>query len=221
MSYIDCIKHELLGNFNGLPIYHPLESVQENNWGDYDFNCTPNNLILGRGSGEHPALVLHDLAGLAACYVLLCIDKLQKYYPESYISPPESTLERLWDIAHRTEKHLEFCEWSMIQIHRFVEFAKSPLNNTPFDEEEISIEDWIKCSMGEFIFYSLPELNPDYEEIINLEGIKNNWELGYWFCNVNCPPPNYIKSKKASLQADSFREHGFFRWDYVYPPRSE
>lgn len=34
MSYIDTIKHEFLGYFNGLPIYHPLENRQGNPWDD-------------------------------------------------------------------------------------------------------------------------------------------------------------------------------------------
>lgn len=130
----------------------------------------------------------------------------------------QSTQDRLWDIAYRTEKHLEFCDWSMELIHNFVERAKSPFGK-PFDKNEESMEDWIKGSIGEFIFYSLPELNPDYQEIINLDGIKDNWELGYWYTNVTCPPPNYIKSKAQSLQGVGFQEHGFFRWDYVYPPK--
>ncbi|UYZ69474.1 hypothetical protein LP090_07720 [Moraxella bovis] len=219
MSDIDTIKHELLGYFNGLPIYHPLESRQGNPWGDYEFNCTPDNLILGGGAGEHPALVLHDLGGLSASYVLECIDKLTEHFPERFTPPPQSTQDRLWDIASRTQKHLEFCGWSMTNIHHFVENAKSPLHGKPFDEKEESMENWIKNSIGEFILYSLPELNPDYQEIINLDGIKDNWNLGYWYNNFTCPPPNYIKSKAQSLQGSGFQEHGFFRWDYVYPPK--
>lgn len=211
MSYIDTIKHELVGQFNGLPIYHPLESETSNQWGDYDFNCTPDNLVLGGGAGEHPALVLHDLGGLSAYYILHCIENSDL---------PKDTINRVWDIAHRTKEHLEFCGWSMGQIHRFVENSKSEVNNTPFNSDTDNIENWIKYSIGEFIFYSLPELNPDYQEIINLEGMKDNF-LGYWFCNVTCPPPNYIKSRKQAMQETGFEQNGFFRWDFIYSVQDE
>lgn len=211
MSYIDTIKHELVGQFNGLPIYHPLESETSNKWGDYDFNCTPDNLVLGGGAGEHPALVLHDLGGLSAHYILHCIENFDL---------PEETINRVCDIAYRTEEHLEFCGWSMGQIHRFVENSKSEVNSTPFNPDMYNIENWIKYSIGEFIFYSLPELNPDYQEIINLEGMKDNF-LGYWFCNVTCPPPNYIKSRKQAMQETGFEQNGFFRWDFIYSVQDE
>lgn len=219
MSYIDTIKHELLGYLNGLPIYHPTESRLGGLWGAEEFSCTPDNLILGGGAGEHPALVLHDLGGLSAFYAIDCIRNLSEYFPDDYCEPPETTQERLWEMAHRTEEHLEFCGWSMEQVHCFVENAKSPLHSRPLNLEVQSAEAWIKSSLGEFIFYSLVELNPDYQEIINLDGIKNNWELGYWYNNVRCPPPNYIKSKAQSLKGNGFKEHGFFRWDYIYPPK--
>ena len=46
MSHIDSFKHELVGLFGGLPVYHPLEVI------DGDFRCDPTQLLLGGGSGE-------------------------------------------------------------------------------------------------------------------------------------------------------------------------
>lgn len=219
MSHIDGIKHELLGYLNGLPIYHPLESMCGNAWGDYDFNCTPENLVLGGGSGEHPALVLHDLGGLAAFHLWDGIKQVKAENPEYHALPSQSTQNRLRDMVYRTDKHLEFCDWSMQQIHAFVKHAKSPLNRTPFKPKQMMVEDWIRHSIGEFILYSLPELNPDYNEIIHLDGISD-WMAYPYFCNVLCPPPNYAPSKKQTLH-ELLPERGFFRWDYVYPPKSE
>jgi hypothetical protein len=47
MSYIDSFRHEFIGFFAGLPVYHPLEVVVDT----ANFSCTPQNLIMGGGSG--------------------------------------------------------------------------------------------------------------------------------------------------------------------------
>lgn len=216
MSYIDTIKHELVGYFNGLPIYHPLETIKEGKWGESDFSCSPDNLVIGGGGGEHPALVIHDLETLVVFYILTCIEKNEKHFSDSFTPPPDKTIDRLNDIMFSTKENLEFCSWSMKQIRDFVELAKSPLHQTPLLDNQ-AVEDWIRDSIGEFVYFSLPQLNPLQEEINSLSGIEG-WFSGYWMCNVTCPAPNYIKSKKESLRDTSFREHGFFRWDYRYPP---
>ncbi len=216
MSYIDTIKHELVGYINGLPIYHPVEAVKYGGWGDYNFSCNPENLVIGGGAGEHPALVIHNLGSLAASYILLCIERHSEYFADTFTAPPEETINRLSDIAFDSGEHLEFCHWSMTHFRDFVELAKSPLHATPLLEKQTP-EGWIKKSIGEFVYFSLPELNSFHEEINNLPGIEG-WFPGYWMSNVTCPPPNYIKSKKESLRGSGFKEHGFFRWDYTYPP---
>jgi len=217
MSYIDTIKHELVGYINGLPIYHPLETVIDSEWGGYDFSCSPQNLIIGGGAGEHAALVIHNLDSLVAQYILLCIEKHTEHFADSFIAPPEETIDRLSDVAFDTKENLEFCGWSMTNIRDFVELAKSPLHFTPLLENQAP-EEWIKESIGQFVYFSLPELSPFTEEINNLPGIKD-WFPGYWMSNVTCPPPNHIKSRKESLHGTGFKEHGFFRWDYTYPPK--
>lgn len=216
MSYVDTIKHELVGYINGLPIYHPIESTKETDWGEYDFSCSPENLVIGGGAGEHPAIVVHGLGSLVASFLLLCIEKNTEHSQGRYSSPPESTMERLMDMLCDTVKNLEFCGWSMNNHSEFVQRANSPLHATPLQTKQHP-ETWLKDSLGEFVFYSLPELNPFQQEIENLPGLSD-WLPGYWMNNVRCPPPNYIKSKRQSLTDSSFKEHGFFRWDYVYPP---
>lgn len=218
MSYIDSIKHELVGYINGLPIYHPLETIKDGAWGEYDFSCSPENLVIGGGSGEHPALVVHHLGSLVARYLLLCIEKNVEHFSDRIPTPPEETVDRLSDIAFDTGETLEFCNWSMTHIRDFVDLAKSPLHQTPLHETQ-DPEEWIKESIGEFVYFSLPELNPFHAEMIRLPGINDGF-LGYWMKNVTCPPPNYIKSKKESIRGDGFKEHGFFRWDYNYPPET-
>ena len=220
MSYIDTIEHELVGYLNGLPIYHPLETVDTKKWGSYDFSCSPQNLVIGGGAGEHPALVIHNLEYLVIGFLLAAFDKIitikeeKKYYCD-FESPSEELIESLNEMLSQTDSEcLEFCGWSMKNIKEFVELAKSPLHSTPLLEDKDS-EEWIKDSIGEFIYYSLPELNPLQDDILKLPDMKKS--VGYWMVNVTCPPPNYVKSKKESLQSENFKRHGFFRWDYSMP----
>jgi hypothetical protein len=216
MSYIDTIDHELIGYLNGLPIYHPLESVSKGTWGEYDFSCSPSNLVLGGGSGEHPALILHKLESFVAKYILFDDDQKVKHFADRGYKPlEEDVLNQLIDISEVEDKVLEFCDWSMIQTYDFVELAKSRLHSTPLLEAQ-SVEKWIQLSIGELIYFSLGDLNPAKIKIDNLLNIE--WPIAHWMNNVTCPPPNYIKSKKESLSQTGFQLKGFFRWDYNYPP---
>ena len=225
MSYIDTIEHELVGYLNGLPIYHPLEVVETEKWGAYDFSCSPKNLVIGGGAGEHPGLVIHNLGYLVVGFMLEAFNKIneikeEKKYHCDFVLPAEETINSLHDILFAQEGDcMEFCGWSMHHFKEFIESAKSPLHATPL-LKEADAEEWIKDSIGEFVFYSLPELNPLHDKIISLPDM-NGLEIGYWMSNVTCPPPNYIKSKRKSLQSSHFRRHGFFRWDFNYPPKEE
>lgn len=218
MSYIDTFNHEIVGNLNGLPIYHPLEVVK----GSYpeDFDCTPQNLVLGGGAGEHPGLVIHHLGSLAASYLLFCIEKDQDFRGAMAYGLPKETIKKVRDIAYGNGNRLTFHEWSMRHHSDFVERAKSSLHGRPLEDKQ-SAEAWIFLSIGEFVWFSLPELNEKLDEIMSLPGIAG-WDMGINMGNVTCPPPNYIKSKMTSMKGTpSFRERGFFRWDFAYPPKAD
>ena len=60
MSYIDTFDHEFIGFIAGLPIYLPLETVTASDIPS-EFGCSPQNLIIGGGDGEHPAIIVTDL----------------------------------------------------------------------------------------------------------------------------------------------------------------
>ncbi|MGO2335790.1 hypothetical protein [Providencia sp.] len=211
MSYIDTFRHELLGYFNGLPIYHPLDIVSAEGWREPDFSCAPDTLVLGGGSGEHPALVLHNLPSLAAGYLFLALERFEHYFPDVALNIPQEAINAMTDIYY-LKADLEFCGWSMLQTHEFVNNAKSSLHCSPLEDNQ-SVEGWIENSIGEFIYYSIPEL-------INTENSKlfeifKEYEIGYWMKNVLCPPPNYMKTRKQSMKDSAFQEAGFFAWDYT------
>lgn len=215
MSYIDTIRHEFIGQFNGLPIYHPIETTPKKKWGAYDFSCSPENLVLGGGAGEHPGLVLHKIGAMVAEYIVHSNDFCQENGIDRLLLP-DSTVEQLVDIYLEAGEQLEFCGWSIRQSAEFLENSKSHVNSNPL-QEGMELERWIRLSFGEFAYISMPDIDPVISEINDLEGM-DYWAACLSMRNVFCLPPNYVKTKKQSLQDDAFREYGFFRWDYKYPP---
>ena len=182
MSYIDSFDHEYVGQLGYLPIYHPLEAIEQTKRAAYDFGADPTNLVLGGGSGEHPGLVLHRLE----CFVAKFLFDQISVEDEKLMS--EEDRDYVLDLAFvNYPELLEFCEWRISEISRFHEMAKSPTMSTPLMEEE-AVEDWLIKSIGELVYYSLPELNPEHEK---LKGIFEDAEPRPTMRNVLIPPPGY------------------------------
>lgn len=216
MSYIDTFSHELIGYLNRLPIYHPLENVHNDAWGGCDFSCDTSNLVMGGGACEHPGLVIHHLEALVAKYILYDDEQKTKLFADrGYESLFAQERDRLIDIAISQTNTLEFCEWSMRQIHNFVKSAESAVHCTPLAPDQ-SVEEWIELSIGELVHFSLPELNPLKAEMDSI--VHAQWPVGYWMQNVTCPPPNYTSSKRTAILSTGANSNGWFRWDYQYPP---
>ena len=106
VSHIDSFKHELIGLFGGLPVYRPLQLI------DGDFQCDVNQLVLGGGSGEHPALVVKNLLAAVACYLDEELDSLDneniraKDYPlKKHIKEWRSIIKKHlnWEQSHKKE----------------------------------------------------------------------------------------------------------------------
>ncbi|SUX56225.1 hypothetical protein [Chromobacterium vaccinii] len=215
MSYIDSIKHEFVGYLNGLPIYHPLEESHKANWGASDFSCGKSNLVLGGGSGEHPGLVIHNLPALVCEYLLYEISQCELLFPDRYKAPAEEAQNKLLDIALSGPPTLEFCGWSMQDYKKFIESAMSEVHRHPLKQDG-DAEAWIKHSIGEFVYFSLATLNPLHDDIQKIIDEYFHWNVGYFMCNVTCPPPGYFKGKKEALKSSTHPEYGFFRWDYIH-----
>lgn len=178
MSYIDCFDHEYIGNLGYLPIYHPFVNIEGGKWGDSDFSATPQNLILGGGSGEHPAIVVHKLECLVAKFL---DDQLGDE------DEPEYGNDFLDQFFINYEEMFEFCGWKAGHFHNLVEMAKSTSFYSPI-EDEFDLGEWLVKSLGELIFYSLPELNSQQEK---LKKIYGNFEIAPTMQNVKCVPKGY------------------------------
>ncbi|AUP76591.1 hypothetical protein CWS02_11960 [Enterobacter sp. EA-1] len=157
MSYIDGYDHELIGQLGYLPIYHPLEKIDGEGWGAYDFSATPENLVLGGGSGEHPGLVVHHLPMLVTRFLYAQLSDAE----EATLSDGQKAF--LDDIYYAGEA-LEFCCWSVADYARLQTMAESPTFMNPVTAEE-RVENWIEKSLGELVWYALPDLNPHHQAL--------------------------------------------------------
>ncbi|MEC7120989.1 MAG: hypothetical protein VXW65_13960 [Pseudomonadota bacterium] len=100
----------------------------------------------------------------------------------------------------------------MQNYKKFIENAMSNVHSTPLVEDG-DAEKWIRLSIGEFVYFSLPSLNERLEEIQKIVEDHFSWEVGYWMRNVTCPPPHYVTGKTGGLQSPI--QNGYFRWEYI------
>lgn len=200
MSYIDSYDHEYIGSLGYLPIYRPLQVIEGDKWGGYDFSATPNNLILGGGSGEHPGLVVHKLGSLAAKFLY---DQISDEEEESI---SKEDMDYVIDQCY-ADDILEFCSWSIRQYASLKEMAESITFTTPLGEDE-EVEEWLCKSLGELIYFSLFELNPEHNK---LKGIFGRFEIQASMQNIACVPPGYPRCGGRRVENGELK-WGLHRW---------
>ena len=151
MSHIDSFKHQIVGVFVCIPVYRPLVTI------DGDFYCDENQLVLGGGSGEHPALVLKDPEAAAAWF-------LYEEIPGLNISEEEKTewREKVSRYVNRNvDDILEFYDWLEMDHRRFYELCTSDKVSSTYFGNERSFEEWLVLGFGEFVYYAMPHLAPN------------------------------------------------------------
>lgn len=151
MSYIDSFDHEFVGYFAGRPLYHPLENIPGNTKDVCDFECSTEHLVLGGGSGEHPGLVIEKPSGTVAKFIDNC-DQFDLNDDAEF---------QLLDAQYANDIFL-FAGWDSQNHHEFYTACMSNAMPCPFHPDlNMSFEDWLGCSIGEFIFFAMPELARD------------------------------------------------------------
>lgn len=177
MSHIDSFKHQFVGKFGYLPVYLALEDI------DGDFICSKHQLVLGGGSGEHPALVLANPDAAVARFIDNQIDHLDLTREEKNIWHQIYAGQIEWD----NRKVLKFFLWGMKDYHDFHRMCTKGVLPNRFFDDEMSIEDWLVLGFGEFIFFAMPNL---------AEGIMSQLKEPYkyfhhtYFNNILLYPPN-------------------------------
>ncbi|WP_300671565.1 hypothetical protein [Desulfoluna sp.] len=158
MSHIDSFKHEIVGLFGNVPVYHPLEEIQG------DFVCTPKNLVLGGGSGEHPALVIESPLKAVAWFLNHELEPLRNTELSAERFPLKTKVDA-WSpiiapyLTSSPHDILTFYEWDKETYSRFGTLCKSPALPNPLDDEPL--ETWLILGMGEFVFFAMPHLAPE------------------------------------------------------------
>ena len=159
MSYIDTISHKRVGTLAGYPVYQPLGTISGKARGAHDFGCTPANLVIGGGSGEHPALVVHRFEQLVTLYLLQVID-----WHVQAGGTQTSALTALEDflLGHldlKFSEFYEFCGWGIEQTAQFLQAIKDPTLPSPYQSERhSSAEHWLAYSLAEYCLMDAPEL---------------------------------------------------------------
>lgn len=182
MSYIDTFDHEFVGFFMGLPLYHPTETVRASQHAD-EFGCSAGQLVLGGGPGEYPALVVTDPGGAVLHFLHFWLELSPEGRPASDV--PSTALPE----APAVERCLCFAGWHVRDYANFAERCQSPAIPTPYNPEQHGlVEEWILGSLGEFIYFAMPELAS--ETLRSLPDICRRVNRPIFY-NVTILPPNY------------------------------
>lgn len=191
MSYIDSYKHEHVGLFGGLPVYHPLEDIPGSDSPGFEdeFACATDQIVIGGGDGEWPGLVIKSPVGAAVTFLDCCFDEA-----DLFKMIEKSAWEEIIDKYRYKENRFKFCGWGVAHYHDFYERCKSPAMSSAFQEssdvgsfEAQSFEDWLACSVGEFIFFAMPELAPALMAKLK-DPYRGAANMG--FNNILIVPPN-------------------------------
>lgn len=177
MSYIHSLPHTQLGWFAGIPLYRIGTRISPVH-GD-DFAAGPDDLILGGGSGEHPAAVI-PVFGAVASYIatldlaVTCASLAEDdpaYSPDdvtfdpAYLRAPlgPAELEMLADVMRDMSTDLygdgplgDFSGWGGDVWAEFVPAAKRlPAPAVSYDPvRHSSVEAWIVDALGEYALIS-------------------------------------------------------------------
>ena len=186
MSYIDSYRHEIVGQFAGLPVYHPLEDIPGSDDPDMDgdFACSTGQIVIGGGGGEWPGLVVENPT---ATVLLFLIHGLEGEELEKKIGNQD--LEKIEDEYLYKGDILNFCGWGVADTHQFYQLCVSEALANPYrqGEEDISFEDWLARGIGEFVFYAMPDLaDPLMSKLKDpYQGLKH-----IRYNNIGLIPPN-------------------------------
>lgn len=191
MSHIDSFRHEIVGIFAGLPVYRPLEVFEGG-----EIEGTPKQLLIGGGSGEHPAVLLNkpEVAVLTFLEVDLTssAEHLSRKDPRNKFAKTylpvvrEALTEQSLDDVFRyfdwlEDDHTQFRERCNKYAHNPYDFAAK------FESSLRDFDRWLACSLGEFIYFAMPELAPDI-----MSKIQNPYATfaEERFNNIMLIPPN-------------------------------
>lgn len=187
MSAIDRYQHEFVGRLVGLPIYHPLQEIE-----DEGFKGNQNNLFLGGGSGEHPVMSILSLPVCVAVFLEeSCVDKELDNMVEVMAGFKSRPYWPDWleELSFQAANNYEINGWSFQTVS---DFYQSCIDSDPHHlrdrEFPMMVEIWIQACIGELIWFSLPQLNPLHDKMKEVVGHRHVMPI---FSQIWVPPPGY------------------------------
>lgn len=185
MSHIDSFEHEIIGLFGSIPVYHPLEEI------DGDFKASPGQLVLGGGSGEHPAVVIEEPEQAVALFLrhklepLLNPELSENRFPLKKVA--KDWLEKMQPFFPKDpEVVCTFYDWTEEDHTNFAEYCASPALPHPYWKGNVI--KWLALSFGEFIFFALPELAGELMDFLGADPYHYFKHVEY--NNIGIIPPN-------------------------------
>lgn len=196
MSAIDTSKHLRIGLLLQVPIFQLLEdNVSLGHRNPQDGHQIPKHLILptvprgalviGGGSGDHPAIALYDPDHCVARYLEFCM----RFDPLKV----DHDLKQACANMQGDLQTIEYCGWSS-QDHLAFRERCSGLYG-PY-QDELSFEGWLLMVVGEFLFHVIPTYSPRIQ----------SWHQSYrteatcWFKLVSIPYDSYDGNGKDRLK---------------------
>lgn len=156
MSFIEGVKHRLIGHFGSKPVYWVLED----NYGfPGDFECPARTLVLGGGGGESPAITLDDPVKAAAMALAANEPELDRQQWRDALAPYLDGTPPL-----------TYWNWIEDDRPRFIASCRSDAMLNPFWDHlpEAGFDDWLACSLGEFVIFAMPELAQELSSRIEI-----------------------------------------------------
>lgn len=172
MSHIDSFKHELVGLLGYLPVYHPLEIIEG------DFCCGPDQLVLGGGSGEHPALVIENPTSAVAYFLDEVLNREKELESWRPIIRPY--------LNNSLDELLTFHDWEIERYSEFHNMSKSSALPNPSNGEDTAL--WLILGIGEFVFFAMPSIA---EELMHQLDSPYRHIQHMQYNNILVVPPNY------------------------------
>ncbi len=154
MSDIDLVKHYRLGVFLGIPVYQCLENecrIGNSDQVEPSSVAEQNDICIGGGSGEHPAILIKKIDSCVARYL-------------KYIGCNGDDIEKSARV--RLSSVVIYCGWEK-QHHD--EFYKRCCGFYTLFKKRMSLEGWIAVNVGEFIFHVIPSYSPLIKKWYNEE----------------------------------------------------
>ena len=185
MSHIDSFDHKIVGLFGSIPVYLPMEEIDE------DFNANSRNLVLGGGSGEHPVMVVEQPEQGVALFLrhklepLLNPELSKSRFPLKKVAV--KWLEKIQQfLPEDPQRVCVFYDWTEEDHKAFYELCQSPAMPNPYWQGDF--KEWLVLSFGEFIFFALPELVDKLISVLDDDPYQYFKHVEY--NNIGIIPPN-------------------------------